>query len=290
MVQTTQQLFRQEYLFDFVHRSTIRNELEDTHPIDGNYDEIITYQKRSKSGTVFYQENINTFKALSALTTPIIGGIVSVDTTGAKSIIEDVSSASTTGRTATFRALVEGTNITIDDTSAPGYLIINSQASGVTTVTGIQPVGSGSIQILSSVTNNDLVYKTISAGTGVAITESNGTLIFSKSNTYFTTGITTASKSVNLASNYLYDNIILTSSTSTETVTAFTSDSSISSYTPSIRFFAQTGLTVTFQNSNIIKTEGGLDAVIVGSNYDSITFEYNTATTKFYQTNINNYI
>jgi hypothetical protein len=165
--------------------------------------------------------------------------------------------------------------------------IVSGSGGGIT---GLTSAGTGNIQILSSITNNRLVYKTISAGTGVAITESNGTLIFSRSNTYFTTGITTASKSVNLALNYLYDNIILTSSTSTETITAFTSDLSISSYTPSIRFFAQTGLTVTFQNSTTLKTEGGLDAVIVGSNYDSITFEYNTATTKFYQTNINNYI
>jgi hypothetical protein len=177
------------YLFNFIHSSTIKNELEDTHPIDGNYDEIITYQKRSKAGTIFYQENINTFKALSALTTSTITDITSVDTTGAKSLIEDVSSASTTGRTVTFKALLEGTNITIDDTSAPGYLIINSQASGVTTVTGIQPVGSGSIQILSSVTNNDLVYKTISAGTGMDITDDgNGTITFKSTATGSTSG------------------------------------------------------------------------------------------------------
>ena len=161
-----------------------------------------------------------------------------------------------------------------------------------TYVSGITSAGTGNIQILSSITNNVLIYKTISAGTGVAISESNGTIIFSRSNTYFTTGITSASKIVQLGPNYRYDNIILTSLTSTDTVTAFTADASIGSYlpTPSIRFFAQTGLTVIFQNSNIIKTEGGLDAVIVGDNYDSITFEYNTETTKFYQTNINNYI
>lgn len=160
-------------------------------------------------------------------------------------------------------------------------------------VSGITSAGTGNIHILSSVTsNNNLVYKTISAGTGIAISESNGTLLFSKSNTYFTTGISSSIKTIELDSNYIYDNIILTSTGATDSVTAFTFDVSINSYipTPSIRFFAQSGLIVTFQNSNSIKTEGGLDAVIVGANYDSVTFEYNTATTKFYQTNINNYI
>ena len=195
-----------------------------------------------------------------------------------------------------FATLSSQTPSTLRIISSSTGVILFSATTGSggisgTYVSGITSAGTGNIQILSSITNNVLIYKTISAGTGVAITESNGTIIFSRSNTYFTTGITTVSKSVNLASNYLYDNIILTSgSSSNETITSFTVNSSISSYTPSIRFFAQTGLTVTFQNSNIIKTEGGLNAIIVGSNYDSITFEYNTATTKFYQTNINNYI
>ncbi len=173
------------YLFNFVHSSTIRNELEDTHPIDGNYDEIITYQKRSKAGTVFYQENINTFKALSALTTTTITDIISVDTTfGGQSLIEDISSASTTGRTVTFKALLEGTNITIDDTTSPGYLIINSTGSGgtgstsFTGITDIVSAGTGDYSVISSVTNNNLVYRTLSAGTGMQITESNGTLVF----------------------------------------------------------------------------------------------------------------
>jgi len=187
----------------------------------------------------------------------------------------------------TLRIISSSTGVILfSATTGSGGGIIGTYVSGITSA------GTGNIQILSSITNNVLIYKTISAGTGVAISESNGTIIFSRSNTYFTTGITSASKSVNLGPNYTYDNIILTSLTSTDTVTAFTADASIGSYlpTPSIRFFAQTGLIVTFQNSNIIKTEGGLDAIINGSNYDSITFEYNTATTKFYQTNINNYI
>lgn len=331
------------YLFDFVHSSTIRNELEDTHPIDGNYDEIITYQKRSKAGTVFYQENINTFKALSALTTPIIGGIVSVDTTGAKSLIEDVSPASTTGRTATFRALVEGTNITIDDTSAPGYLIINSTGSGgtgstsFTGITGIVSAGTGDYSVISSVTNNKLVYRTLSAGTGMQITESNGTLIFVStatggtgstlsgdylpisggtltgglsattisgltfygdasnltgvlSKTLLTRNIPVTSQVAQVGSFYLYDKIIITSATASVTVTSITSDASISAYTPSIKFFANTAVTVTFRNSTTLKTEGGLDAVISGSTYDSITFTYNNDIGKYFQTNINNYI
>jgi hypothetical protein len=82
----------------------------------------------------------------------------------------------------------------------------------------------------------------------------------------------------------------ITSATSSVTVTSITSDVSISAYTPSIKFFANTGVTVTFQNSATLKTEGGLDAVIVGSNYDSITFTYNNDIGRYFQTNINNYI
>jgi len=89
---------------------------------------------------------------------------------------------------------------------------------------------------------------------------------------------------------YLYDKITITSATSSATVTAITSNASISAYTPSIKFFANTGVTVTFKNSATLKTEGGLDAVIVGSNYDSITFTYNNDIQKYFQTNINNYI
>ena len=93
-----------------------------------------------------------------------------------------------------------------------------------------------------------------------------------------------------LGANYLYDRITLTSSTASITITSITANASISSYTPSIRFFAETDLNVTFRNSDIIKTEGGLDALISGSTYDNITFEYNPISEKFYQTNINNYI
>ena len=93
-----------------------------------------------------------------------------------------------------------------------------------------------------------------------------------------------------LSNNYLYDRITLTSSTASVTITSITANASISSYTPSIRFFAETDLNVTFRNSSILKTEGGLDAVISGSTYDNITFEYNPISEKFYQININNYI
>ncbi len=53
-------------------------------------------------------------------------------------------------------------------------------ASG--TITGLTSAGTGNILILSSLTNSNIVYKTISAGTGISIIESaDGTLLFSGS-------------------------------------------------------------------------------------------------------------
>jgi len=88
----------------------------------------------------------------------------------------------------------------------------------------------------------------------------------------------------------LYDKLTITSSTATVTITSITSNVSISAYTPSIKFFANTGVTVTFSNSATLKTEGGLDAVISGDTYDSITFTYNNEIGRYFQTNINTYI
>jgi hypothetical protein len=110
------------------------------------------------------------------------------------------------------------------------------------------------------------------------------------SKTLLTRNIPATSQVAQVGSFYLYDKITITSATASVTVTSITSDVSISAYTPSIKFFAQTGVTVTFQNSTTLKTEGGLDAIIVGDNYDSITFTYNNDIGKYFQTNINNYI
>jgi hypothetical protein len=118
----------------------------------------------------------------------------------------------------------------------------------------------------------------------------NSTLNEALSKTLLTANIPVTSQVAQVSTFYLYDKITITSATSSEIVTAITSDVSISSYTPSIKFFAQTGVTVTFRNSATLKTEGGLDAIIVGSNYDSITFTYNNDIGRYFQTNINNYI
>jgi hypothetical protein len=117
---------------------------------------------------------------------------------------------------------------------------------------------------------------------------SNLTGVLSK--TLLSANIAVTSQVAQVGSFYLYDKLTITSATPTVTVTAITSNVSISSYTPSIKLFANTGVTVTFQNSATLKTEGGLDAVIVGDNYDSITFTYNNNIQKYFQTNINNYI
>ena len=101
-------------------------------------------------------------------------------------------------------------------------------------------------------------------------------------------GVTSQSAQVNTL--YLYDKLTITSSTATVTITSITSNVSISAYTPSIKFFANTGVTVTFSNSATLKTEGGLDAVISGDTYDSITFTYNNEIGRYFQTNINTYI
>ena len=117
---------------------------------------------------------------------------------------------------------------------------------------------------------------------------SNLTGVLSK--TLLTENIPVTSQVAQVNTFYLYDKLTITSSTPNVTVTSITSDVSISAYTPSIKFFANTGVTVTFQNSATLKTEGGLDAVIVGNNYDSVTFTYNNNIQKYFQTNINNYI
>ena len=139
---------------------------------------------------------------------------------------------------------------------------------------------------LTGVSNyNILTYDavTYSSWTNTTLNE-----VLSKTLLKASIGVTSQVAQVNTF--YLYDKITITSSTSTETVTAITSNASISSYTPSIKFFAQTGVTVTFRNSATLKTEGGLDAVIVGDNYDNITFTYNNDIGRYFQTNINNYI
>jgi hypothetical protein len=67
--------------------------------------------------------------------------------------------------------------------SSTGVILFSAttgSAGGIsgTYVSGITSAGTGNILLLSSITNNNLIHKSISAGTGMQITESNGTLLF----------------------------------------------------------------------------------------------------------------
>ena len=164
----------------------------------------------------------------------------------------------------------------------------------------------GALHVKNGTGNPDsasTIFETInSLGTSTAFMRADGTIsgltflgdasnltgVLSK--TLLTANIPVTSQVAQVNTFYLYDKLTITSVTSSVTVTSITSDASISIYTPSIKFFANTGVTVTFKNSTILKTEGGLDAIIVGNNYDNITFTYNNNIQKYFQTNINNYI
>ena len=178
------------------------------------------------------------------------------------------------------------------DNSSQPEIIINSTLNAVSIQNGTGNADSSTNLLegqntAGSVTSFIKADGTISGSTFLG-DASNLTGVLSK--TLLTRNIPVTSQVAQVSTFYLYDKLTITSATSSATVTAITSDVSISSYTPSIKFFAQTGVTVTFRNSATLKTEGGLDAIIVGSNYDSITFTYNNDIQRYFQTNINNYI
>lgn len=74
-----------------------------------------------------------------------------------------------------------GTDFTFGILSGSGTVAVTSSVAGYTIVgsgaTRVQSAGTGTINIISSITNNTLVYRTISAGSQMNITESNGTII-----------------------------------------------------------------------------------------------------------------
>ena len=76
----------------------------------------------------------------------------------------------TTGASTNFALIYDGSKF------KPQSL---TTASGA--ITGLTSAGTGNILILSSLTNSNIVFKTISAGTNIGITESNGTIIISGS-------------------------------------------------------------------------------------------------------------
>ena len=67
-------------------------------------------------------------------------------------------------------AVLSGSGSVAVTSSVAGYTIAGSGA------TRVSSAGTGSIHILSSITNNTLVYRTLSAGTGIAIRENSGTI------------------------------------------------------------------------------------------------------------------
>jgi len=171
--------------------------------------------------------------------------------------------------------------------------IVTNSAEGALTIKNGTGNPNNVTNLLEGVDSTDVTTSFIRAdGTISGLTflgdASNLTGVLSK--TLLTRNIPVTSQVAQVGSFYLYDKITITSATASVTVTSITSDVSISSYTPSIKFFANTGVTVTFRNSTTLKTEGGLDAVISGSTYDSITFTYNNEIGRYFQTNINNYI
>ena len=178
------------------------------------------------------------------------------------------------------------------DNSSQPEITINSALDGLSIKNGTGNPNNVT-NLLEGVDSTDVTTSFIRAdgtisGSTFLGDASNLTGVLSK--TLLTRNIPVTSQVAQVSTFYLYNKITITSATSSEIVTAITSDVSISSYTPSIKFFAQTGVTVTFRNSTTLKTEGGLDAIIVGSNYDNITFTYNNDIGRYFQTNINNYI
>lgn len=79
-----------------------------------------------------------------------------------------------------FIQLSAGTNVTIN-TSTGGDIFTINASSGPSGggVTGVTSAGTGNRLLISSITNNNIVQKSLSGGTNVTITESNGTLTFS---------------------------------------------------------------------------------------------------------------
>jgi len=67
--------------------------------------------------------------------------------------------------------VLSGTGSVAVTSSAAGYTIVGSGA------TKVQSTGTGTINIISSITNNTLVYRTISAGSQMNITQTNGDII-----------------------------------------------------------------------------------------------------------------
>jgi hypothetical protein len=112
-----------------------------------------------------------------------------------------------------------------------------------------------------------------------------GILVNKTSNISTEINLTTSSITLTFDNVFYCSEVILNTSSTNRTVTAITNSYT---YQPIVTFSVLTNNTVTFKNSSIIKTEGGLDATIDGGKNDSITFK--RVGSVYYQININNYL
>lgn len=176
------------YNINFAHTTFIKNELADTHPILGSYDEEITYQKRSKTGSTFYQKNINTYYDYNSGSTGTTSGITSAITVGsAFSSISGINNS-----VLYLKSFSAGGSLTIIDLG--DKLLFSGGSStggGGTGFTDAQNVGNGA-RLLSSYTPTTLYFRTLSATTGLGIYESGDYILFSANTSTFFSGVTGA--------------------------------------------------------------------------------------------------
>lgn len=121
-----------------------------------------------------------TFSSPSAITGTYVSGVTSAGTGNRL-----VFSATVVNNNLVQKSLSAGTGVVITDDGA-GTLTFNSTAQSINTyVSAVTSAGTGNILALSgTIVNNNLVQKSLSGGTGIAIIEAaNGTLTFSSTST-----------------------------------------------------------------------------------------------------------
>lgn len=89
--------------------------------------------------------------------------------------------SSITNNNLVHRSISAGTGIGIVQ-QANGTIVFSATPQSIGTyISGLTSAGTGNILLLSSITNNNLIYKSISAGTGIGITDVAGTITISGS-------------------------------------------------------------------------------------------------------------
>jgi hypothetical protein len=190
-----------------------------------------------------------------------------------------------------FATLSSQTPSTLSIISSSTGVILFSATTGSggisgTYVSGLTSSGTGNILLLSSITNNNLIHKSISAGTGMQITESNGTLLFVSTATGGTAGSgSTSGTSLGNGVKVLFSSD--TSNLAFVTLSSLTPStlSIISSSTGVILFSATTGsggtLTGNFLPLSGGTLTGGLSATTISAtSIDRLNYiDFNTAAT-----------